>query len=273
MVRKFSITLLITLTTAALLSTAISFSQPSVPENATAEDILDCVQYNYVEGTFYGEITIELFRPDFSKLYEMEVWQQGEDHALVLIHAPEDEAGSGYLIDDEDLWFYTPDAGFAIQLPSSALSENLLGADLSIDDLSRNTLTEDFDLENLGARAANEDESELEEDRVYQVRLTPKPEAPVVYGKLEILVRESDCATLRIDYYDQRDTLIRQATFSEFEVAGEEGRERVVPIRSEFDDLLEEGSRTVQIIQSYELDLEIPAQRFTLDCLEQGLCD
>lgn len=269
--RLISSLLLITFIAVGLVFTN-GFPQPSAPEGSTAEEILTCTQINWVEGTFYGEIVIDLFRPEFSKTFRMEVWQEGEDKAFILIHEPEDEAGSGYLRLEDSLWFYTPEAGMAIELPSSALSENLLGADLSLDDLSRSTLSEEFTIELLGSRAPNEGESEVADDLIHQLRLTPHPETPVVFGKLEILARASDCATLRIDYYDQRETLIRQAIFSDFILAGPEGNERVVPQTVIFDDLLNEGSRTVEVIESFELDVEIPPERFTLECLENGAC-
>jgi len=117
----------------------------------------------------------------------------------------------------------------------------------------------------LGTRPAEEGEL------IHRLRLTPKPEAPVVYGRLELEIRDSDCAVLLIDYFDQRGTLIREATFSEFvriEVEGE--RPRTVPLKTVVDDYLIEGSRTVQVIETYEFGLAIPPERFTLECLVEG---
>ena len=152
-------------------------------------------------------------------------------------------------------------------MPASAISQNFLGADLSLEDFYAGTLDESFEVELLGVRPANEDESNVKGDRVYQVRLIPRPEAPVVYGKIEIRVRESDCATIRMDYYDQRETLIRQAAFSEFATVGDEESQRVFPLRMVFDDLTQEGSRTVETIEDYEFDVELSENTFTRDCM------
>ncbi len=241
-------------------------------QTPTAEDLLECARRNWVEGTFHGVIRLELFRPEFSKTYRMEVWTEGTDKALIRVMEPQEDAGSGYLRVGDDLWYYHPDVGQAIQLPASALSESFLGADASLEDLYRGTLSENYAVELLGSRPPSDDESTAEGDQIYRLSLAPKPEAPVVYGKLELDVRGSDCAILVIDYYDQRETLIRQAKFSEFVQVGAEERERVVPTVMTFDDFLSEGSRTIEYLETYEFDIEIPEETFTLDCLVNERC-
>lgn len=252
---------------ACIIGVGLTLGQAQIPDDPTGPDVLECARGNLVEGTFHGTIRLELTRPDFSKTYVMEAWTDGGDQALIRIHQPEDEAGSGYLQNGDDLWFYDPEAGVPISLPASALSENFLGADLSLQDFYAGTLDESFEVELLGARPANDEESSVEGDRVYQVRLIPRPETPVVYGKIEIRVRESDCATIRMDYYDQRETLIRQAVFSEFATVGDEDSQRVFPLRMVFEDLTQEGSRTVETIEDYAFDLELPEKTFTQACL------
>lgn len=242
------------------------------PKEPTADEILACARRNWVEGTFHGVVRLDLFRPEFSKTYRLEIWAEGADKALVRVLEPQEDAGSGYLRVDDDLWYYHPDAGQAIPLPPSALSESFLGADASLEDLYRGTLSEHYDVELLGTRSASSEESPAEDDAIYRLRLIPKPEAPVVYGKLELDVRASDCAVLVIDYYDQRGTLIRQARFSEFVTVGEGERQRVVPLVMAFDDFLKEGSRTIETVESYEFDLEIPDEIFTLECLVNEQC-
>jgi outer membrane lipoprotein-sorting protein len=269
--RTFALTLL---GVAVLLGgTMLSPASAQTPtEPPTAAELLECARANWVEGTFHGLIRLELFRPDYSKTYRLEVWTEGADKALIRVLEPEEDAGSGYLRVGDDLWYYHPDVGQAISLPPSALSESFLGADASLEDLYRGTLSENYNVELLGSRPPSEDESTSEGDRIYRLRLLPKPDAPVVYGKLELDVRGSDCAILVIDYYDQRETLIREAKFSEFVQVGAEERERVVPTVMTFDDFLIEGSRTIETLESYELDIEIPEERFTLDCLVDGKC-
>lgn len=252
-----------------VMSPALSQTPTEPP---TASELLECARANWVEGTFHGLIRLELFRPDYSKTYRLEAWTEGADKALLRVLEPEEEAGSGYLRVGDDLWYYHPDVGQAIPLPPSALSESFSGTDASLEDLYRGTLGENYDVELLGSRPLLQGESTSEGDQIYRLQLLPKPDAPVVYGKLELDVRGSDCAILVIDYYDQRETLIREAKFSDFVTVGEGERVRVVPTVMTFDDFLVEGRRTVETLESYEFDIEIPDERFTLDCLVDGKC-
>ncbi len=247
---------------AVIIGLGLTLGQAQIPDDPTGQDVLNCARSNLVEGTFHGTIRLELSRPDFTKTYVLEAWTEDGDKALIRIRKPENEAESGYLQRGDDLWFYDPEAGVPVSLPASALSEDFLGADLSLQDFYGGTLDESFNVELLGARDAGD-----KGDRGYQVRLVPKPEAPVVYGKIEIRVRESDCATTRMDYYDQRETLIRQAEFSQFETVGEGDSQRIFPLRMVFDDLTQEGSRTVERIEDYAFDIELPESVFTKACL------
>jgi len=195
----------------------------------------------------------------------MEVWtEEGGKPALIRILKPANERGSGYLSLEDELWYYTPEACQAIALPQSSLAQAFLGSDLALEDIYRGTLSEDYDAELLGTRPTEEG------DLIHRLRLTPKPEAPVIYGKLELDIRDSDCAVLLIDYYDQRETLIREAVFSKFvQIDGD--NPRVVPLRTVVDDLLVEGSRTVEVVEEpYEFGIAIPPERFTLECLVEG---
>jgi hypothetical protein len=254
------------------ITLALALLAQSAQDPPSAGELLECARANWVAGTFHGTVHLELFRPEFSKTYRLEAWTSGAEKALIRVLEPEEEAGSGYLRVGDELWYYHPDVGQAIQLPLSALSESFFGSDASLEDLYRGTLGEHYDAEILGSRSASEDESTAEGDQIYRLRLIPKPEAPVVYGKLELEVRGSDCAVLVIDYYDQRESLIRQAMFSEFVTVGEGELRRVIPTVMVFDDFLKEGSRTIEYLETYEFDIEIPEETFTLECLVEGRC-
>ncbi len=225
----------------------------------TAEDVLACVQDNLSSFAFHGEVEVETFRPEFSRAFVLEVWSAADnERVMVRVLEPEDEAGSGYLLASRDeLWFYAPAAGVAVALPSASLSEAFFGTDVSVEDLYRGTLDETFSAELLGTRQA-------EGETVHRLRLLPGDEADVVYGRLELDVRDGDCALLRVDYFDQRDTLVRESLFSEFVTV--EGA--VFARRTVSNDLLREGSYTEQFLRSYEVGVPIPEARFTLDCLE-----
>jgi len=251
MFRIFTITLLVFL---------VLFLPATAQQHTSAEELLTCAQANWNSATFVGVMTIKAFRPDFSSEFKLQVWStENNDKAMIRVLEPEDEAGSGYLQEGDELWFYTAAAGQVIPLPSSSLGEAFFGSDVAVEDLYRGTLNDRYTAELLGTRNDNDTQR-----LVHRLRLVPKPDADVVYGKLELDLFDSDCAVFRIDFFDQRDTLIREGVFSEF--VEENGL--VFATHSVVNDLLREGSYTEQIIESFEIGVEIPEARFTLECLE-----
>jgi hypothetical protein len=236
----------------------ISVLKASGTEELGPEEILARANENWVGLSFHGIVRLEIIRPERSRLYRMEVWSESEGEGekfLIKIIEPEDEAGSGYLKVGDELWYYSPKIGQAVPLPPLAQGEAFLGSDLALEDVFKDTLSGYYDVELLGR-----------DDQVYTLILIPKPDAPVIYGKLEVRVRVSDYALSAIFFYDQRETLIRVATFSEF--IRTELRQRVVPRKVVVEDYLKQGERTIQYLETYEFDISIPPEVFTLEFLK-----
>lgn len=235
-----------------LVVTALSgaYFVPAVAQGPTAEEILEEVRAAWHATSFHSLVLLEVQQGAQTRSWRLEVWSQGEQ-ALVRVLAPQEEAGSGYLILGEEIWYYSPDVGSAIQLPPLALAEGAFGGALALEDVFRGTLTDDY-------QVASEPQ-----DGGYLLLLSPNPLALVVYGKLELLVR-ADFALLEIRYFDQRGELLRVARFSGFLQA--EGRPFPTVVVIEEPD----GDRTVERMLDPQLGIEIPAEVFTLEFLEGG---
>lgn len=224
-----------------------------------ADELLACAQANWSSAAFHGVLSIKTFRPEFSRAFRLEVWSTSDnDQAMIRVLEPEAEAGSGYLLVGDELWFYTPQAGQVIALPSASLGEAFFGSDVAVEDLYRGTLNERYTAQVLGTRS--DEEGRL----IHRLRLVPLPDADVVYGRLELDLLGGSCAVLLIHFFDQRDTLIREAVYSELvEVNG-----LTFALHSKVTDLLREESYTEEVVESYEIGVDIPQARFTLECLQ-----
>jgi len=220
-------------------------------QELTAEEVLERVRAAWRAQSFHGLVELEVQQQGETRGWRLEVWSQGEERALIRVLAPEEEAGSGYLVLGDEVWYYSPEIGEAIQLPAFALAEGAFGEAVALEDVFRGTL-------------AGEYEASLEPwQDGYLLILIPKPAAPVVYGGLKLLVRE-DYALLEIRYFDQRGNLLRVARFSEFiDVDG-----RPVPTVAEVEEV--DGDKTVEQLIEPEFGIEIPEEVFTLESLEGG---
>ena len=241
-----------TLILVACLVSAIPFAAVAQAdaETLTADEILNRTREVWQGDSFHATLDLQVVLSGQTKSHVLEVWTLGEELALIRIHEPVEDAGAGYLEADGKLWYFSPMLGSAIELPSVALGTALFGTGPSLDDLSHGTLSEDYDtsVEHL-------------EDDGYFLTLIPHPDAPVVYGRLEIDVTAEFVMT-RIVYYDQRGDVLRTAVFSEVtEVNGQ-----LVPTHIEIEDA--SGDRTIQRVIDPEFNLEIDAGFFTVESLE-----
>ena len=100
---------------------------------------------------------------------------------------------------------------------------------------------------------------------VYEFALIPKPDAAVVWGKLELEVRQDDLMPTWHRYYDEDGTLIRELTFSEYTLMG--GRR--VPTRLVMQPYDKPGEQTVIIYDDLAFDVPIQADTFSLRNLER----
>jgi hypothetical protein len=238
---------------AALLLAAIGLTAAAQgqTESLTAKEILDRTRSAWQGESFHGVVELVIVLSGQTTSHVLEVWTLGEDYALLYVLEPEEDAGSGYLQVKDQLWYYSPLVGSAIEFPSIALANALFGSGPSIDDLSHGTLSDDYDV------AVKKIETG------WFLTLAPHPDAPVVYGKLEIRV-SADFVIEEIVYYDQRDAVLRTATFSKVvEVDGKR-----VPTLVKIEDA--SGDRTIQRLIDPKFDADIDASFFTLETLVGG---
>jgi len=218
-------------------------------EDPTAEEVLERTRAAWQGESFHGFAALDVGAGEQTKSYRMEIWTQGEETALLRILEPADQAGSGYLMTEDELWYYAPDLGDAIKLPSTALSSSLFGAGPALDDLFRSTLSEDYEV------------SMTTDADGYVLTLVPHPDTPVVYGRLEIDVRP-DYALERIVYYDQRNNVLQTATFRDDLTLDD----RVLPTTITIIDA--DGDTTIQRLIDPEFAVDLDPSLFTVETLE-----
>ncbi|MFC2082088.1 outer membrane lipoprotein-sorting protein [Candidatus Bipolaricaulota bacterium] len=237
-----------------ITATCLTASAQVQSESLTADEIFDLTRSAWQGESFHATLKLEITLGVASKIHVLEVWTLGEDLALIHVIKPVEDAGSGYLEADGKLWYFSPLVGSAIELPAVALAQAVFGSGPSIDDLSHGTLSDDYDVsvEDLTPDGDNAGG--------WFLTLIPHPDAPVVYGKLDIRVT-SDFVIEEIVYYDQRDAVLRTATFSEvIDINGHR-----VPTRIVIEDA--SGDRTIQQVVDPEINIDIDETFFTLEAL------
>ena len=213
-----------------------------------AKSILSRINSAWKGESFHGVIGLDISLSGQTKSYKLEVWTLGQEKALIRVLEPEIDLNSGYLQLGDDLWYYSPSVG-AIKLPSAALGGTLFGAGPSLDDLSRGTLSDDY---NATAEPT---------EGGYFLTLIPHPDAPVVYGKLEIWV-SNDYVLERLIYYDQRGDVLQTADFTDVIEVGKRKFATTIVIEDAY------GNKTIERIENPEFDVELDSSLFSLDAFE-----
>ncbi|MCY3840352.1 MAG: outer membrane lipoprotein-sorting protein [Gammaproteobacteria bacterium] len=162
----------------------------------------------------YAELSMTIHRPSWERTLSLVAWTRGREDALIRFTAPPKDAGTATLKKGERMWTYAPKIGREIRLPSSMMSQQWAGSDFSYNDLSRtDKYLRDYDFEIVHTE-------HRDGHTVYTLDMVPHDDAPVVWGK-ETLVLRDDYVTLSQTFYDQElEPVKRMETLTVGELGG-----------------------------------------------------
>jgi len=200
-----------------------------------------------------SQITITTVRPGWSREMAVKAWTKGNDLTIILITAPAKDRGVVFLRRGREVWNWIPSIERNIKLPPSMMGQSWMGTDFTNDDLVKEaSIVDDYDhrlegMDSIGGR------------RCHRIRLTPKPEASVVWGRLVIWVDERDLLMLRTEYYDESGLLANTLLASDVRMLGG----RLLPARIEMVPADKKGHRTVMTYRALVFDPPLPPDFFT----------
>tara|TARA_B100001079_G_C16398159_1_gene510085 strand:- start:308 stop:1051 length:744 start_codon:yes stop_codon:yes gene_type:complete len=202
-----------------LLNTSLLVLLSSPLQAQTAREIIDRVDRLLRGESSRGRITMEITTEHWSRSLDMEIWSLGVEHSLVRVQSPAREAGTATLKAGQEVWNYLPRVDRTIKVPPSLMMGSWMGSHFTNDDLVKESqIVDDYDFE-------ISFEGEREGVEVWEFQLTPRPEAPVIWGRIDEQVRKADLMPTWIRYYDEDGGLVRTMTFSDYRTMGD----RLVP--------------------------------------------
>lgn len=224
----------------------------------TAQDIVDRVDRLLRGESSRGVVGMEVVSEHWSRSYEMRIWSLGTEYSLIRILSPRKDAGTATLKAGADIWNYLPRVDRSIKLPPSLMGAAWMGSHFTNDDLVKESrIIEDYDIA-IGFEGLRDGVA------VWEFVLTPKPEAAVVWGRVEEQVRQDDLMPVWARYYDDRGELARTMTFEDFRVMGG----RLVPARMDVVPADKPDERTTILYRELEFDVELDESFFSLRRLQ-----
>jgi len=246
--------------TLLLAMTAFPSSATAQTSPGEAEEIVRHVDDLLRGESSHGTVRMEVVTDRWTRTMEMEMWSLGQEYSLVRILSPSREAGTATLKVDRDIWNYLPRVDRTIKVPGSGMGGSWMGSHFTYDDLVReSSMVDDYEIE-------VSFEGERDGTEIWEFSLVPLPEAPVVWGRLELDVRKSDRMPLESRYFDDRGELARTMTFSDFRTMGG----RLVPSRLSLNPEDSPGESTTLHYEDLEFDTDLAPPFFSLQRLRGG---
>ncbi len=235
----------------------------AVPEGAQAQEvdvqaILRAIdeQSNFGDHDFSAVMTIITQDPEkgTEKMVVRQFRRDREGKFLLLIQEPRVNMGQGYLMDEDNLWFYDPESR---QFSHTSLKESFAGSSARNDDFSQSSLAEDY-------RVIGYESGVLGSYDVHIIELEAV-RGDVADPYLKIWVAKDVHLVLKMESYSLTKRLMRTAMFPNYIRVGD----AVVPRVMIFVDELVEGTRTQVTLDEVSIS-DLPDNVFTKAFVERA---
>lgn len=139
------------------------------------------------------------------------------------------------------------------------MMQSWMGSDLTNDDLIKeSSITRDYTHKIVG-------EEELQEYICWKIELSPKEDAPVVWGKIISWISKEKYFSLKNEYYDEDGYLVNVETLSNIKNVGN----RTIPTRFEVVPIEKEGQKTIMEFKYIEFNINIEESFFSIQNMKR----
>ena len=229
---------------------------------AFAQDAKEIVQKSHEKmrgNTLQSSITMKIVRPKWQRTISMKSWSRGDSFSLILIMAPARDKGSAFLKRNREVWNWQPSINRNIKLPPSMMSQSWMGSDFTNDDLVRQaSIVEDYVHKIIGSE-------KIQGKDCYKIQLIPKPNAPVVWGKVMMWISKGDYLQLKTEMYDEDNYLVNTMIGSKIQSMGG----RVIPTHMEMIPAEKKGHKTILIYNNLNFDKPIQESFFSIQNMKK----
>jgi len=219
----------------------------------TAKEIVKKSNDNNMGLTSQGISKMTVIRPDWSREVEMKSWSKGLDYYLIYITSPARDKGQVFLKRKLELWNWMPSIGRMIKLPPSMMMQSWMGSDFTNDDLlKQSSLVIDYEHTIVA-------EEKVEDLETWKIEFIPKPDAPVVWGKITMWITKAHYLQIKVEYFDETLELINTMIGSNIKNVGD----RMLPMKMEMIPADKPGNKTVLEYSNIVFDKPITDRFFS----------
>ena len=220
--------------------------------------------------TSAGVFTMEVKTSSFTRSFKIVMWDSSgdKDRTLMKILGPALWRGNGTLKVGSRLKMFNPRSNHITVVGSSMLGDAWMGSHFTNDDLVKETRLERHYDKTLEKKWAGKDE-QGRAVTFYRIRLTPRPTAPVAWGKIAYTLWEKEGVVIptQAQYYRKAATKKASRTLSFADVKELGGR--LVPATMTMKVARKPGEHTTVAYKTLKFDIKIPDSKFTEQALRK----
>lgn len=206
-----------------------------------------------------SEMKMTIIRPEWQREVTMKAWALGTEYSLILITGPARDKGQAFLKRNQEMWNWQPSIDRVVKLPPSMMMQSWMGSDFTNDDLVKeSSVVEDYTHELVG-------DTVIRGLAAYKIELTPKAEAPVVWGKVLAYIGKEEYNQLLVKYYDEEEVLVNTLVLSD--IRNMDGR--MLPTRLEMIPAENPNQKTVIEYNSLEFNIGLKSDFFSMQNMKR----
>ncbi len=222
-------------------------------QELTATEIIQKATDKVNGKSSIGSMKMTVVRPSWSREVTMKSWSMGDEYYLILITEPVKDKGQTFLKRETDMWNWMPSISKMIKIPPSMMSQSWMGSDFTNDDLVKmNSYVNQYTHKIIG-------EEVVESLNCYKLELIPKPDAPVVWGKVLAWISKEEFYQIKLEFYDEDDVLINRQESSDIR----QFSDRKLPAKMVMTPVDEPGNQTIIEIFDNEFNIDIDESFFS----------
>jgi len=207
----------------------------------------------------YSVGSMTVINPNWRRKISMKAWMLEPDYALILITAPARDKGIVTLKRKNEIWNWIPSIQRVIKIPPSMMLQPWMGSDFTNDDLVReSSMVNDYTQSISG-------EEKIGGRLCYRIKLTPKPEAGVVWGKVIVWISKVGYLELKAEFFDEEGTLVKTMLASRVRKMGG----RTIPTHLEMIPQNKPGHKTVLDYQKLKFNIKIRPSFFSVQNMKR----
>lgn len=242
----------ISLTLSVLFIALLAFQYPK--EDLDAKEIVRKSDQKLRGTSNKALMSMRIVRPEWERSMSLKSWSKGDDYSLVLVTAPAKDKGTVSLKRKQELWNWMPSIERTIKVSPSMMTQSWMGSDFTNDDLlKQSSIVKDYVHTLVGEEAVSG-------FNCYKIALKPKPDAPVVWGKIVLWVSKSEFHQVKAEYYDEDEFLVNVMLCYE----PKQMDDREILSRLEMIPADEEGHKTIITYENIDFEIDIAERFFSL---------